>query len=51
MALDDPATLRRAGSDEVEFWRVQGVHYLVPCVSKQTGIAVLALGRKERASR
>ena len=48
VALDDPAALRRAGSDEIEFWRVQGVHYLIPCVSKQTGIAVLALGRKER---
>ena len=48
VALDEPAALRRAGSDEVEFWRVQGVHYLIPCVSKQTGIAVLALGRKER---
>jgi len=48
VALDDPATLRRAGSDEAEFWRVQGVHYLIPCVSKQTGIAVLVLGRKER---
>jgi PAS domain S-box-containing protein len=48
VALDDPAALRRAGSDEIEFWRVQGVHYLIPCVSKQMGIAVLALGRKER---
>ena len=48
VALDDPAAARRAGSDEIEFWRVQGVHYLIPCVSKQTGIAVLALGRKER---
>ncbi len=48
VALDDPAALRRAGSDEIEFWRVQGVHYLIPCVSKETGIAVLALGRKER---
>ena len=48
VALDDPAALRRAGSDEIEFWRAQGVHYLIPCVSKQTGIAVLALGRKER---
>jgi len=48
VALDDASALRRAGSDEIEFWRVQGVHYLIPCVSKQTGIAVLALGRKER---
>jgi len=48
VALDDPSALRRVGGDEIEFWRVQGVHYLIPCVSKQTGIAVLALGRKER---
>jgi PAS domain S-box-containing protein len=48
VALDDPAALRRAGSDEVEYWRAQGVHDIIPCVSKQTGIAVLALGRKER---
>ena len=48
VALDEPAALRRAGGEELEFWRVQGVHYLIPCVSKQTGIAVLALGRKER---
>jgi two-component system, NtrC family, sensor kinase len=48
VALDDPSALRRAGSEEVEFWRVQGVHYVIPCVSNQTGIAALALGRKER---
>jgi len=48
VALDDPLTLRRLASDEVDDWRVQGVHYLVPCVSKQHTIAVLALGRKER---
>jgi PAS domain S-box-containing protein len=48
VALDDPSALRRVGSEELEFWRVHGVHYLIPCVSKQTGIAVLALGRKER---
>jgi len=48
VALDDPLTLRRLAADEVEHWRVQGVHYLVPCVSKQRTIAVIALGRKER---
>jgi len=48
LALDDPLSPRRAGSEDVEFWRGQGVHYLIPCVSKQATIAVLALGRKER---
>ena len=37
---------------EVEFWREAGIHYFVPCVSKEGTIAVMALGRKaERASR
>jgi len=48
-ALDDPMTQRRFASDEVGFWRDQGVHCFVPCVSKQTTIALLALGRKERS--
>jgi hypothetical protein len=48
VALDDPMTLRRLASDEVDYWRLQGVHYLVPCVSAQHTIAILALGRKDR---
>ncbi|HNV02693.1 MAG TPA: ATP-binding protein [Vicinamibacterales bacterium] len=48
VALDDPASARRAGAEDVEDWRGRGVHYVVPCVSKQTTVAVLALGRKER---
>lgn len=48
MALDDPLAQRRVASEEVDFWRGQGVHYLIPCVSKHTAIAVLALGRKDR---
>jgi hypothetical protein len=31
---------------EVDFWREAGIHYFVPCVSKEGTIAVMALGRK-----
>ncbi|MCX6537599.1 MAG: ATP-binding protein [Acidobacteria bacterium] len=49
IALDDPLSQRRFALDEIGHWRDQGVHYFIPCVSKQTTIALLALGRKERA--
>jgi len=49
IALDDPLSLRRFAMDEIGRWRDQGVHYFIPCVSKQATIALLALGRKERA--
>jgi two-component system, NtrC family, sensor kinase len=48
VALDDPLAQRKAGTEDIDFWRGQGVHYLIPCVSKQSTIAVLALGRKDR---
>ncbi len=31
---------------EVDFWRDAGIHYFVPCVSKEGTIAVMALGQK-----
>src|SRR5204862_5869823 len=31
---------------EIDFWREAGIHYFVPCVSKEGTIAVMALGRK-----
>ena len=46
LALDDNLALRRVDSREVEFWRDAGIHYFVPCVSKEGTIAVMALGRK-----
>ena len=49
VALDDPLTVRRFAADEVDYWRDRGVYYFVPCVSKQTTIAVLAIGRKDRS--
>jgi PAS domain S-box-containing protein len=45
--LDDPFTSRRFTSEEVAQWRDRGVHCLVPCVSKEGTIAVMALGGKE----
>ncbi|HET7620209.1 MAG TPA: PDZ domain-containing protein, partial [Vicinamibacterales bacterium] len=45
LALDDLA-LRRLDAREVDFWRDAGIHYFVPCVSKEGTIAVMALGRK-----
>jgi hypothetical protein len=46
LTLDDPLAARRVNPREVEFWRETGIHYLVPCVSKEGTIAVMALGRK-----
>jgi two-component system, NtrC family, sensor kinase len=46
LTLDDPLLTRRVSQREVEFWRDAGIHYFVPCVSKEGTIAVMALGRK-----
>jgi PAS domain S-box-containing protein len=46
IALEDPFTIRRFPADEVAAWKDCGVHYFVPCVSKEGTIAVLALGRR-----
>ena len=46
LTLDDPLAQRRLDPREVEFWREAGIHYFVPCVSKEGTIAVMALGRK-----
>jgi PAS domain S-box-containing protein len=49
LTLDDPIAQRRLDPAEVEFWREAGIHYFVPCVSKEGTIAVMALGRKASA--
>jgi two-component system, NtrC family, sensor kinase len=49
LALDDNLALRRLDGREVDFWRDAGIHYFVPCVSKEGAIAVMALGRKASA--
>jgi two-component system NtrC family sensor kinase len=46
LTLDDPLAQRRLDAPEVDFWREAGIHYFVPCVSKDGTIAVMALGRK-----
>ena len=49
LALDDPLAQRRIDLRELEFWRDAGIHYFVPCVSKEGTIAVMALGRRASA--
>ena len=49
LTLDDPLLTRRVSPREVEFWREMGIHYFVPCVSKEGTIAVMALGRRASA--
>ena len=44
--LDDPASALRHPEEEVTFWRDQGIHYFVPCISEEGTIGVLALGTK-----
>ena len=46
LTLDDPLGQRRIDGRELEYWREFGIHYFVPCVSKEGTIAVMALGRK-----
>jgi PAS domain S-box-containing protein len=49
LTLDDPLAQRRVDPNEVEFWREAGIHYFVPCVSKEGTIAAMALGRRGSA--
>jgi two-component system, NtrC family, sensor kinase len=49
VAFDETLALRRLDAREVETWRDAGIHYFVPCVSKEGTIAVMALGRKASA--
>jgi two-component system, NtrC family, sensor kinase len=49
LTLDDPLAQRRLDPADIEFWREAGIHYFIPCVSKEGTIAVMALGRKSSA--
>jgi two-component system NtrC family sensor kinase len=49
LALDDLLAQRRLDVRELDFWRNAGIHYFVPCVSKEGTIAVMALGRRATA--
>jgi two-component system NtrC family sensor kinase len=46
VAIDDPIPQRRLSSESTAEWRSMGLHYFVPCVTKEVTIAVLAVGRK-----
>ena len=46
LTVDEPLAQRRIDARELEYWRELGIHYFVPCVSKEGTIAVMALGRK-----
>ncbi len=46
LSLDDPRLHGAFPNEELAFWRLRGVHYFVPCVSKGGTIAVLALGQR-----
>jgi hypothetical protein len=46
VSLEDAFTARRYSAEEVAAWKDCGVHYFVPCVSKEGTIAVMALGRR-----
>ena len=46
VSLDDPFTVRRFSADEVRFWRDFGLHYFVPCLAKDSPIAVIGLGSR-----
>jgi two-component system, NtrC family, sensor kinase len=49
VAMDDPTTTRGITAGDLEPWRERELYYFIPCVSKETTIAVLALGRKPHA--
>jgi PAS domain S-box-containing protein len=46
LSLDDTRLHGAFPPEELAFWRLRGVHYFVPCVSKGGTIAVLALGQR-----
>ena len=49
IVVDDALPLRRLSGEDANAWRDAGLHYFVPCISKEATIGVLALGRKAGA--
>jgi PAS domain S-box-containing protein len=49
VTFDDARSTRGIPPGELEPWRERELYYFVPCVSKDSAIAVLALGRKAHA--
>jgi hypothetical protein len=46
IVIDDPVPARRLAADESGDWRDAGLYSFVPCVAKDSTIAVLAAGRR-----
>ena len=46
IVVDDALPLRRLSGEDAVVWRAAGLHYFVPCISKDVTIGVLAVGRK-----
>jgi two-component system NtrC family sensor kinase len=46
VVIDDPMPVRRLTGEDAAEWRGTGLHYFVPCVSKEVTTGVLAVGRK-----
>jgi hypothetical protein len=49
LAIDDPGPHRRLSPEDAAEWGEIGLHYFVPCVSKEVTIGVLAVGRRAGA--
>jgi hypothetical protein len=49
LVVDDPLPHRRLAGDDAAEWRTAGLFVFVPCVSSNTTIAALAIGRKAEA--
>lgn len=48
VSMDDPLPVRRLAGDEGASWRDAGWHAFVPCVTQDTTIGLLAVGRRAR---
>lgn len=46
VVIDDVLPMRRLSGEDASEWREAGLHYFVPCVSKEVTIGVLAVGRR-----
>src|SRR5205814_8211208 len=49
LSLDDPLTQRRVDAHEIDFWREAGIHYFVPCVSKEGRSEERRVGKEGRS--
>jgi two-component system NtrC family sensor kinase len=49
LVVDDPLPYRRLAGEDAAEWRTAGLFVFVPCVSSQTTIGALAIGRRAEA--